>query len=151
MQFVEQNFGLYNLSDFLNTDLDVRDRHAAAIIGPEGGLVAVTDPASPIFGTSLTVPKGALDAPVKISIMMGDHSCDFGMGPSLKLLPNGLVFKRPATLAVHLHDNMTEEADFEETMPAFYQYDESIDQWTRNDTARLVQLDSALLCKLNHL
>lgn len=41
---------------------------AVKIIGPAGGEVRVTDPASPVFGTVVVVPPGALNRDVPVSI-----------------------------------------------------------------------------------
>src|SRR5687767_5108950 len=41
---------------------------ASAVIGPEGGTVAVTDAASPFVGTQIVIPPGALAAPTTITI-----------------------------------------------------------------------------------
>lgn len=151
MQLAEQHVGFFKLSDFMNTGLDTKTNGASATIGPEGGVVTVTDPASPIYGTSLRIPAGALDTPVQITIREGNHSCAFGLGPSVNLSPGGIHFKRAATLTVYLDDAEAAENDCESKVPAFYHYDESSDQWTHNSAARLERLGDAVLCELHHL
>lgn len=151
MQLAEQHVGFFKLSDFMDAGHEVKTKEASAIIGPKGGVVTVTDPASPICGTSLRIPDGALDTPVQITIREGDHSCAFGLGPSIKLFPGGLEFKRAATLTVYLGDSGLENDEFESCVPAFYHYDESSDQWAQNSTTRLERLGNVVLCELHHL
>jgi hypothetical protein len=151
MQLAEQNIGFYKLSDFMNAGLDEEANGASAVIGPKGGVVTVTDPASPIYGTSLRIPAGALDAPVRITIREGSHSCTFGLGPSINLSPGGLHFKRAAILTVCLDDTGTETDDFERNIPSVYHYDESSARWDHNSNARLERLGDTVLCELNHL
>ncbi len=151
MQLAEQQVGCYNLSDFMSAGLDTKINGSSAVIGPEGGMVIVADPASPVYGTSLRIPAGALDAPVQITIREGIHSCDFGLGPSINLSPGGLYFKLPATLTVYLNDTGMETDEFEGSIPAFYHYDDSNDQWAHNSTTRIERMGDAVLCELHHL
>ncbi|MCI5144788.1 MAG: hypothetical protein D3923_04505, partial [Candidatus Electrothrix sp. AR3] len=44
------------------------DADAAAVIGPEGGVVAVEDTASPIYGAKIEVPAGALDEAIVLTM-----------------------------------------------------------------------------------
>ena len=151
MQSAEQHIGFYNLSDFMNAGPDLKTSSASAVIGPEGGMVTVADPASPVYGTTLKIPAGALDEPVRITIREGIHSCDFGLGPTINLSPGGLRFKRAAILTVYLNETGTDIDDFEEDVPAFYHYDESNDQWTHSRSARLERMGDAVMCELHHL
>ena len=151
MQLAEQHVDFFKLSDFMNADLDTKANSASAIIGPKGGVVTVTDPASPIYGASLRIPAGALDTSVQITIREGDHSCAFGLAPSINLSPGGLHFKRAAILTVYLNDTEAVDEDFDSSVPAFYHYDESSDRWTHNNAARLERLGDAVLCELHHL
>lgn len=151
MQLAEQQVDLFKLSDFMNAEPKTEKKGVSATIGPEGGVVTVIDPASPIFGTSLRIPAGALDVPVQITIREGDHSCAFGLGPSIDLSPGGLQFKRAATLAIYLENDGAEDDDFNSTVPACYRYDTTSDQWTHNGAARLRRLGDTVLCELHHL
>lgn len=150
MHLAEQHVRVFKLSDYTKDDPKAGSC-ASALIGPEGGVVTVTDPASPIFGTSLRIPAGALDAPARITIQEGDHSCDFGLGPSIKLLPDGLHFKKATTLTVYLNDSKVEDDKFDSDFPTFYQYDECSNQWAHNDGASLEKMGNAVLCELHHL
>jgi hypothetical protein len=151
MQTVRQQPKVFNLSDYQNDRLDAKPNGASTLIGPEGGVVTVSDPLSPIFGTSLRIPAGALDQPVEITIQEGDHACAFGLSPSIKLLPDGLQFKRATTLTVYLNDSNVETDEFDESVPGIYQYDESGDQWAQYNATSLEQMGDAVLCELHHL
>jgi hypothetical protein len=151
MQIAQEHSGVFSLSEYMNDNPDAGTNGSSALIGPEGGVVAVADPLSPIFGTFLRVPPGALDAPARITIRKGDHSCDFGLSPSIKLLPDGLQFKRPATLTVYLNNSEAMDEDFDKSIPGFYHYDESNHRWARNSTTNLEQMGDAVMCELHHL
>ena len=152
MQLAEQYATLSELSNAADIDLDIDDCIATSVIGPEGGMVKVTDIRSPIFGTCLLVPPGALDRSVQISIMAGDHDCSFGLAPSIKLLPSGLRFKRYATLKVCLNDMcITMLKDLKIAEPALFHYDETNERWAHDDAASLDLHGNEVLCNLLHL
>lgn len=152
MQLAEQYAPLDGLSKPADIGLDIDDCMATSVIGPEGGMVKVTDIRSPIFGTCLLVPPGALDTSVQISIMAGDHACSFGLAPSIKLLPSGLRFKRYATLKVCLNDlYITMLNDLKISEPALFHYDETTDRWTHDDAASLDLQGNEVQCNLLHL
>ena len=50
----------------LKIELNIAD--AAATIGPEGGVIEVTDPESPICGVEIDIPPGALDQDTQFSV-----------------------------------------------------------------------------------
>jgi hypothetical protein len=152
MQLEEQSVQRIELPGKFGTTTNEQEFSASAIIGPEGGTVSVTDSASPICGTELTVPAGALDTFVKITIEEGDHGCDFGLSPSIRLLPDGLRFKRFATLKVCVPGQypMTLD-DYDKTDPAVYCYDETTDRWAHNPAAGLARQGNVILCELLQL
>jgi hypothetical protein len=151
MQTTEQHSKVFKLSDYVKDDLGAGTSGSSSLVGPEGGMVAVTDPLSPIFGTSLRIPPGALDREVRITITEGNHSCEFGLSPSIKLMPNGLNFKRATTLTVYLNNSNVESEDLDWDTPGFYRYDDSNEQWTHNSATNLEQMGNAVLCELHHL
>ena len=152
MQAAEQYATRNELSNPANIGLEMDDYSAASVIGPEGGVVRVTDTESPIFGTCLRVPPGALETPVRISILSGDHACSFGLSPSIKLLPGGLRFKRFVTLKVCLNDtHIASLNDLRRDEPGLFQYDETTDQWTHDNAVRIDRQGNAVLCDLLHL
>ena len=70
---------------------------ASKTIGPEGGVIIVTDATSPIYNTTLYIPAGALSANVTISIRYEQTVRTFSdyidkQGSEVILLPSGLVF-----------------------------------------------------------
>jgi hypothetical protein len=72
-------------------------------IGSDGGAIAVTD--GELEGASLTIPAGALDAPVRIAMASAPAPSpvsddDQAAGPAVDLRPSGLVFDEPATLVL---------------------------------------------------
>jgi hypothetical protein len=99
---------------------------AAALIGPEGGTVRVTDQGSLLFGTTLRVPAGALETLTLIQIEQGEHHCPFGLGPSVKITPEGLTFKRPAEIDMRIP---RESVLAEDVQPSFFVYDGSDAEW----------------------
>jgi hypothetical protein len=103
---------------------------AAALIGPEGGILRVTDPGSSLFGTTLRIPAGALEVPAWIQIEPGEHHCAFGLGPSVKITPEGLSFKRPAEIDMRIAG---QTALAEDLQPAFYVFDGANTQWVAKD------------------
>jgi hypothetical protein len=151
MQLAKKHIDYVEFSDFTNDVLHDPEDCVSTLIGPEGGIITVTDPASPIYGTSLKVPAGALETPVVITIRQGKHSCAFGLTPSLKLLPCGLHFKRPAILTVQLKENIPNTDNYNEKVPVFYHYDELNGQWTHNSATRIEMLGDTVLCELCHL
>ena len=123
-------------------------RSGTAVIGPEGGTVTVNDARSSIFGTTLRIPAGALDAPTVISITQGAHSCDFASTPSIRIQPNGLKFNQPATLEVRLNPSGTVP---DNATQAVYQYDETTNTWAHDGTAKLEKRGDVVCCKLTRL
>ena len=67
---------------------------AEAWIGPEGGVVEVTDPDSPIYGAALNIPEGALETEILVELDIAEESDvpslpdDLsGIGPVVEVLP----------------------------------------------------------------
>jgi len=135
-----------------NIGLSTDGYSATSVIGPEGGVLRVTDTQSTIFGTCLRVPAGAIDTPVRISIIAGDHACSFGLAPSINLLPSGLRFKRSATLKVCLSNPcVIGQNDLKTAEPALFHYDETTDQWAYDDAVRMDWQGGVVRCDLLHL
>jgi hypothetical protein len=74
---------------------------ASAVVGPGGGTVSVTDAASPIFGTAVVIPAGALSSPTTITISQVTGATDL---PSdvlvVDLGPTGTVFSAPVSVTI---------------------------------------------------
>ena len=121
---------------------------AAALIGPLGGLVEVSDPESPIFGTSIEIPDGALDTHELIRIEEGSHACAFGLAPSVKFFPEGLQFNRPVEVRMCFKPNLSAPSDIH---AAFYVYDESKGDWAIEDDALAAVETGIAKCLIRHL
>ncbi len=82
---------------------------AAVVIGPEGGVVEITDPASGIFGAKVYVPAGALDSEQGISLSRRDlpaalpAGCWTG-GRCIDFHPDGIRFSQPVLLYLPYDD-----------------------------------------------
>lgn len=86
------------------TESVFRIASAGGAIGPEGGMIAVTDPSDPGFGASLSVPPGALDRSVDFFIIAPAPAPslppDFAAaGPAVDFGPD-VTFAAPATITV---------------------------------------------------
>jgi hypothetical protein len=83
---------------------------AYGVLGPEGGVIAVEDPTSPLQGTQLYIPPGALDRPNLVAIKLGshqslgfDHLSNAGFSPVtpvVELSPSGAAFLQPVILTL---------------------------------------------------
>jgi hypothetical protein len=106
-----------------------------------GGTIQVTDPGNPLFGTTLRIPAGALETHTLIQIAQGEHSCPFGISPSVKITPEGLSFKRPAEIEMCVpRDSVVAE----ELFPTFYVYNEAGTEWVATD-GRALELQRGVL------
>jgi len=80
-----------------------------AIIDERGGTLAITDPASPVFGAALAIPAGALSEATLMTLREAalpvgiDHMV---AARGLELLPADTYFRAPATLLVPLADGL---------------------------------------------
>jgi hypothetical protein len=120
----------------------------AAVIGPEGGTLRVSDPASPIRGTSLHIPPGALATPTHIQIQVGAHACSFGLTPTVKISPEGLRFKYPVEIRVPIDGSHLADPDITMTC---YTYNESDDRWLRQEDGMVNAENGVATCRLEHL
>jgi len=117
----------------------------AALIGPEGGILRVTDPDSPLFGTTLRIPAGALEVPAWLQIEPGEHSCAFGLGPSVKITPEGLSFKRPAEIDMCIAGPA---ALAEDQSPSFFVFDGYNTRWVAKDGHALDSKSGVFRCSV---
>ena len=81
------------------------EAEAAAVIGPGGGSVEVTDPESPIFGARLTVPNGAMNDTVVLSLSLGIVVDDPGfVGIPVLCNPHGYQFNNDIEFTIPLQE-----------------------------------------------
>lgn len=123
---------------------------ASAVIGADGGRCMVSDRQSPLHGTVLEVPAGALEAETKIQIREGTHSGSFGIGPSVQLLPDGLEFKYPVELTI-CHKRQTLDINSQDRSLAFFTYDNQYRQWVYGCHAAGDMQENKLVCQLRQL
>lgn len=131
------------------------DAEAAAVIGPEGGVVEVTDINSPIFGTKIEIPGNALSRDETISIQHIDAPAfgktDYGIGSALNLKPDGLVFQVPVLLTVPYDDNDVENNQIvDEKSLTLFSFDETTRLWLRVSSSEINDDANVLLALLNH-
>lgn len=79
------------------------EAEAAAVIGPGGGSIEVTDPESPILGAELIVPYGAMNDTVVLSLSLGIVVGDPGfVGIPVLCSPDGYQFNNDIELIMPL-------------------------------------------------
>jgi hypothetical protein len=72
-------------------------------IGPDGGIVRVSDPTSPLAGVAVVVPPGALEATVELAIVSPAVPLPFendSTATAVQLEPPGLRFAVPVTVTL---------------------------------------------------
>jgi len=83
---------------------------AAAVVGPEGGVVAVEDTASPIYGAKIEVPAGALDEAIVLTMNLTEAKDELPddmilAGPAIDLGPEGTRFKKNILITTPYFDD----------------------------------------------
>lgn len=100
------------------------------VIDSAGGIVAVTNPASPHFGTGIEFPAGALAVPTIIGIYTFDPDADApSFVPSYEFRPTALVFAGPLpTVTLRISDEYLLQMDeLPEDKVALFAKDEGAD------------------------
>lgn len=80
-----------------------------ALIDERGGLLAITDPASPVFGAQLSIPAGALSEPRLMTLREAALPAAIDQmvaAPGIELLPAETYFQAPATLLMPIPDGV---------------------------------------------
>ncbi len=82
-------------------------------LGAQGGVVAMADSSSEVFGANLVVPPDALGRFTEITLQVAESipegSNAFGAGPAVEVLPEELSFDSPATLELPVPDGLDPE------------------------------------------
>jgi hypothetical protein len=73
---------------------------ASMMVDSAGGTLAVTDPSSPLVGTQVTVPAGALSSPTMISIAQVSGAGIPANVVVARFGPSGIVFSNPVTVTL---------------------------------------------------
>ncbi len=109
------------------------------VIGANGGTVAVTDPSSPIAGTQVVIPAGALSSATTITISQvtgaGGVPADVLV---IELGPAGTVFARPVTVTARVSQQYLANRGISD--PAFLKV-VALSAGAAGDTLRTVSLD----------
>ncbi len=82
---------------------DAATMAASQVVGAAGGTVAVTDPTSPLLGTQVVIPPGALATPTTITIGTSTTAASLGLPGSVLVTdfgPSGTVFAQPVTITI---------------------------------------------------
>jgi len=111
---------------------------AGGIIGPNGGIIEVTNSSSPYYGVRIEVPAGAL-AESKIIYINEDaiyppvpEGLFSGENP-IVLQPSGLIFLKPIKMIIPANGNQER---------IYYVYDEIDEEWDFLDTVLIRQNDT---------
>jgi hypothetical protein len=78
-------------------------------IGPEGGVVEITDPGNSAFGAKIDVPSNALTESTLLSIQSSTNDAappleTFPAGTIVSFLPNGTIFNEAVTISLPYND-----------------------------------------------
>ena len=87
---------------------------AAGVIGPGGGVVVVSDPASPIYGAKVEVPQGATTKSEVITLATTTPSTtlpnlSYPAGECINLGPTGMTFNGPVRITLPYKDSDNDE------------------------------------------
>lgn len=101
----DQKIGLEEAIYIIQKLSEVRLVVASATIGPAGGIVEVTDPSDPLFGTKVDIPSGALsqNTTITISSVLQLPQIPAGLesrGPFVEFGPTGLTFNLPVAITL---------------------------------------------------
>ncbi len=137
----------------LKVEIKVVDFDAAATIGPEGGIVEVTDPDSPIYGSRVEIPKGALDQMEKITISYTELSpveSDFTfVGPIIDFGHDEVKFNDPAAFFIPFndknHDGMIDGTDISVYQTGAATFYEKAQKWSKLQIVENIDTDKNLI------
>src|SRR5437867_11814533 len=113
----------------------LRRTHVSLAVGPSGGIVAVTDSASPLFGVRVSVPPGALLSDTIITVSEPMVVPTFRNGSAaivaMQLEPSGLSFTKAVTLEVpYSTDAVSQAGVLNEQFLGLFFYDNILRDWT---------------------
>ena len=100
---------------------------ASMVVDSAGGTLAVTDASSPLAGTQVTIPAGALASPTKLTIAQVAGMAGVPANVAVaRVGPSGIVFSSPVTITLpyslqYMADNSS-EADVHMSGDAEFSY-----------------------------
>jgi hypothetical protein len=123
---------------------------ASAMIGPAGGTVEVTNPASPLYGVKIEVPAGALSKDTTITINKAVNLPSFPFAGNsqsvvIEIGPPGTIFGVPATITIPYKD------DADESFLGIFGYSEGEAGWTYLPFALVDKNSNKAVFKISHL
>ncbi len=120
----------------------VTPNKTSVTIGPDGGVLEVTDASSAAYGAMVSIPRGALSEDQDISISAGALPGTLALGyrsagACLNFEPDGIVFASPVTMYLPYADSNNDgivdgKAVAENLVRALY-YNESTQSWEEMD------------------
>ena len=123
----------------------------AQSVGTSGGLVEVTDPTSPIYGTSVWVPQGALAQGTLMTVVLEPAPPPVptnvtASGPAVTFGPEGLSFSTPVTIAVPY----TEQPGIDENTLKLYTFNGFSETWEEVPVSRRDTGGNILYAEVTH-
>ncbi len=151
---------VFEESSFLGTysyEWNVIDAEVAVDVGPAGGSVMVSDPDSPIVGTTVDIPEEILtdDATITISAVETPSSLDSQpIGNCIDFGPEGIVFDDPVEILLSYNDIDNDgivdgTAVPEEEIRVKY-YNEVAEEWENVDIEEIYISQNKIKILVNH-
>jgi hypothetical protein len=102
---------------------------ASAIIGPAGGAIEITDPSSPLYGTTVEIPEDALERDIRVAIISAPQNAPFpealmSAGNGIEVVAESTVFSYAVSITVPYSDRGINEDTI-----GVYRYDASDGSW----------------------
>ena len=131
---------------------------AEGTIGPEGGVVEVTDPNSPIYGASIEIPNGALDEQVMFTINTATKEApapgDFNVGNYINFEADGATFNNPVRCAIPYpdsdNDGIVDNTNIRETDLSVYTYSNNSKAWIKVPVINKDLYDNLIFFETDH-
>lgn len=127
------------------------EAEAAAVIGPEGGTIEITDPESPITGFTLEIPEGALDTEQLVTAGIVVNNETFGISPMIDLGPSGLVFNQSIVIGIPYDDcDVVNNNIIDESLLGMYHLDEDMALWIKESESVVDTENNMIWSTISH-
>lgn len=132
---------------------------AQAIIGPEGGVVEVTDPESPIYGTKVEIPQSALKEDTRITITVVEIPNELpgetlSAGQCIDFGPEDVIFYDPVIISLPYededNDGLVDGTTISENEVVVRRFDELLDEWIGIDVINRDEELNIIQASVNH-
>lgn len=132
----------------------------SAVIGPDGGIIEVTDPYSPIYGLKIEVPSGALTEEREISATVVDEPKNevpysSALFPQVDFGPDGAVFEKPIRITYLITPEMLQNLgvssvdELKDFLNVYY-WDEVSQVWNLLNIVDIDLLNNTITFETNH-